>query len=153
MFKTTSMRSLIWLLILLFATERAFSTRSEGQELSEQQVKNRVESLGLGATARVKVRLRNGAEMEGFIEGAGEDHFYLVRTDEGLGTAAVVAYRDVRRIEAVKTAVTWRKVVDRVGTGAGLVLGALRRLRILIPGYRPEASPATNFQTAQPPSV
>jgi len=91
--------------------------------------------------------------MEGFIEGAGEDHFYLVRTDEGLGTAAVVAYRDVRRIEAVKTAVTWRKVVDRVGTGAGLVLGALRRLRILIPGYRPEASPATNFQTAQPPSV
>jgi hypothetical protein len=152
MFKNTSLRALISLLILLMAAGSASSTGLDGKELSEQEVKNRVESFGLGVTARVKVRLRNGSDMEGFIERAGEDHFYLIRTDEGVGTAAVIAYRDVIRIEG-KTAMMWRRVVDRMGTGAGLVLGALRRLRTLVPGYRPEASPVINFQTAPRPSA
>ena len=140
MLKRTALRGLIFLSTLALTAGYASSAGLERKELSEEQVKHRVESLGVGITARVKVRLRNGVEMEGFIERAGESHFYLVRTDEELGTAAIVAYRDVTRIEGEKTSVTWRKAVYRVG--AGFVLSTLRRLRILRPSYRADLAAA-----------
>jgi hypothetical protein len=116
------------------------SASSQKKEISAEEVKKRVESYGLGTTARVKVKLRNGTKMEGFIDSAGDDHFYLIRTDEQNGTAAIIAYSNVARIEGnevKKSLVNWRKVAYRAGTGAGVFLSILRNLRLQGPRIGP----------------
>ena len=136
--KKHSLQVLIWLLTFVFAAGHASSASFEKKELSEEEVKSRVESFGVGAAARVRVRLRNGVEIEGLIDRAGDDHFHLIRTDERIGTEVVIAYREVSRIGGRKTSVNWRKVAYRMGMGAGLVLSVLRELRIQGPAIAPK---------------
>ena len=99
---------------------------------SAEEVKRSIARLGIGVTARVKVRLRSGARMEGFIESAGEDHFYLVRTDERRGTAAVIPYSDVVQLKSKRASVDWRNVSVRIGVGAGAMIGFLRSLPLTL---------------------
>ena len=108
------------------------------KELSAEEVKRRVESYGVGATARVKVRLRNGAKIEGFIDRAGDDYFYLVRTDGQTGTAVVVAYADVAQINGRKSTIDWRRIGYSAGVGAKVLFNALRVLRIQGPHIAPK---------------
>jgi hypothetical protein len=134
MSKKSFLHTLVCLSLLLFAAgTHAASATSQKKEPSAEEVKKRVVSYGLGVMARVKVKLRNGAKMEGFIDSAGDDHFYLIRTDEQNGTAAVVAYSNVARIEGKeekKSFLNWRQVTYRVGTGAGVLLSILRNLQL-----------------------
>ena len=138
MLEKRSLQVLIWLLACVSAAGYASAAGFEKKELSEEEVKRRVESFGVGVTARVRVRLRNGVEIEGFIDRTGDDHFHLVRADERIGTEVVIAYREVSRLGGRKTSVNWRKVANRTGMGAGLVLSVLRQLRIHGPAIAPK---------------
>jgi hypothetical protein len=89
-------------------------------------VKKRIEKLGVGVTACVKVRLRDGRSMEGYVGQAGEDHFYLVRTDEKSGTAWVVAYADVAALKGKRAALDWRKIHTGQGFGANFIVRLLQ---------------------------
>ncbi len=113
---------------------------ARGESLSANEVKRRIESLGVGVAARVKVRLRDGMKMEGYIDLAGEDHFYLVRTDDKhVGTAAVVAYSDVVKLNGKKINLNWRNVTIRTGLGAAAFIAFVRSLR-LAPKIGPQPS-------------
>jgi len=140
MSKKSLLRALFCLSALLFSAATPIASNLQEKETSAEKVKKRVESYGLGVTARVKVKLRNGAKMEGFIDSAGDDHFYLIRTDEENGTAAVIAYENVAQIEgneAKKSFMSWRKIANGAGTGAGVFLSILRNLRLQGPQIAP----------------
>jgi hypothetical protein len=102
------------------------------------EVRAKVQKIGTGDKRRVRVRLHDGRKLEGYIGQIGVDHFYVVRTDEEKGTAAVVAFDDVRSLER-RDGVTWRDVVYRTGMGAGAILGFLRDLGATITPAFPAA--------------
>jgi hypothetical protein len=92
------------------------------------QAKKRIEKLGVGVAARVRLTLLDGTKMEGYVGQAGADHFYLVRTDEKSGTAAVVAYRDVAELKAKRASLDWRNIHTGPGFGANLIVSLLQNL-------------------------
>jgi hypothetical protein len=102
------------------------SSAAREKPLPAAQVKKRIEKLGVGVTACVKVRLRDGRSMEGYVGQAGEDHFYLVRTDEKSGTASVVAYSDVASLKGKRAALDWRKIHTGTGFGANFIVRLLQ---------------------------
>jgi hypothetical protein len=134
--------SLCALLCLSFSTgtaslPAAAAVVSPKKDLSAAEVKRRVERIGVGEAARVKVKMRDGTKMEGFIDRAGEEHFYLVRTDGQRGTAAVIAYTDVAQIDGQRGLFDWRGIGYRAGAGAKVLLKALSVLRIQAPRIAP----------------
>jgi hypothetical protein len=137
MFKRSLLPALVGLSVMSFAAGTASSAALQKKELSAEEIKKRVENFGVGVTARVQVKLRNGTKMKGFIDSVGDDHFYLIRTDDQTGTSAIVAYSDVVQIEGKKSFVDWRKIAYRAGTGAGVVLSILRNLRLQGPRIGP----------------
>lgn len=107
----------------------AIEARTQQEEPACRQIKARVLKLGAGLKARVNVKLRDGKKVEGYIGQTGEDHFYVIRTDEEVGTAAVVAYGDVVQLRKRKgSLVTWRSVSIRGGLAAGAIAAFIRSL-------------------------
>ena len=108
------------------------SVMAQGQEdggaRRALEVKGKVQKIGIGDRRRVRVELRGGRKLEGYIGQIGEEHFYVVRTDGEKGTAAVVAFGDVRSLKEGRGDITWRDVIYRAGMGAGALLGFLRDL-------------------------
>ncbi|HEX8846070.1 MAG TPA: hypothetical protein VF791_15575 [Pyrinomonadaceae bacterium] len=138
MFKKILLLGLICLMAPVTLSRAALAADlDEKEKPSAEEIKKKVESFGVGITARVKIKLQNGAKIKGFIDRAGDDHFYLVRTDEQMGTAVVIAYADVAQIKGQKSTVDWRNVAYKTGTGAGFVLKFLRALRIQGPAIAP----------------
>ena len=135
------LRSLVCLSVLLFtlvmSPPASASAASQKKEMSAEEVRTKVESFGVGLTARVRVKLRNGSKVKGFIDRAGDDYFYLIRTEGRYSTSVVIAYADVAQIEGVKSSIDWRKVAYRTGMGAGVALSILRSLRIQGPRIGP----------------
>jgi short subunit dehydrogenase-like uncharacterized protein len=103
-------------------------SRAKEKPLPAAQVKKRIDKLGVGFTACVRLTLRDGTEMEGYVGQAGEDHFYLVRTDEKSGTAAVVAYADVAELKGKKASLDWRSIHTGRGFGANFIVSLLQNL-------------------------
>ena len=95
------------------------------------EVKGKVQKIGTGDHARVRVELRGGRKLEGYIGQIGEDYFYVVRTDGEKGTAFVVAFASVESLEK-RGYIGWRDVVYRTGMGASALLGLLRGLGAMI---------------------
>ena len=118
--------------ILFLLLAAGGSLMAQAQEVREGgrrsiQVRAKVQKIGTNVKTRVRVKLLSGRKLEGYIGQIGEDHFYVVRTDSEKGSAAVVAFDDVRSLER-RGDITWREVVYRTGMGAGAVLGFLRDL-------------------------
>ncbi|HEY0377841.1 MAG TPA: hypothetical protein VGC87_13020 [Pyrinomonadaceae bacterium] len=126
----------VMLCVLLAACGSAVAQAQGGRRAV--QVRAKVEKIGTGDKQRVRVQLRDGRKLVGYIGQIGVDHFYVVRTDEEKGTASVVAFDDVRSLER-RDSVTWRDVVYRTGMGAGAVLGFLRGLGATITPAFPAA--------------
>jgi hypothetical protein len=96
--------------------------------LPAAQVKKRIDKLGVGITACLSLRLRDGRTMEGYVGQAGDDHFYLVRTDEKSETAAVIAYADVAGLKGKKASLDWRNIHTGRGFGASFIISLLQNL-------------------------
>jgi hypothetical protein len=104
---------------------QGFAAEKE-KPLPAAQVKKRIEKLGVGVTACVRLRLLDGRSMEGYVGQAGAAHFYLVRTDEKSGTAWVVAYAQVAALKGKRAALDWRKIHTGQGFGANFIVRLLQ---------------------------
>ncbi len=123
------------LFLLLGAT--AQGQESEGGRRA-LEVRDKVQKIGTGVKRRVRVELRGGRKLEGYIGQIGDEHFYVVRTDGERGTAAVVAFDAVQSLER-RGDIGWRAVVYRTGVGASALLGFLRDLGAMITPAFPAA--------------
>ena len=125
------------ILFVLFGANGPTTAQAQGGRRAIE-VRAKVQKIGTGERTRVRVRLHDGRKLEGYIGQIGEDHFYFVRTDGERGSATVVAFDDVRRLER-RDNITWREVVYRTGVGAAALLGFLRDLGATITPAFPAA--------------
>jgi hypothetical protein len=129
------------ILFVLLAACGSVTAQAQGGRVGERraaEVRDKVRKIGTSEKTRVRVHLLDGRKLEGYIGQIGEEHFYFVRTDGGKGTAAVVAFDDVRSLEK-RDSITWRDVVYRTGVGAAAFLGFLRDLGATITPAFPAA--------------
>ena len=127
------------LFLLLGVCGRAAAQGREGEGGRHAlAVRDKVQKIGTGVKRRVRVELRGGRKLEGYIGQIGDEHFYVVRTDGEKGTAAVVAFDAVQSLER-RDDIGWRDVVYRTGVGAAALLGLLRDLGSMITPAFPAA--------------
>jgi hypothetical protein len=112
--------SLVVLSTLIAATPvLAFAqTNDPKREKKAQEVKEKIQKLGIGQSAVVKVELYNDTEYKGYVSRTGDDDFEVTDTARGTHT---VRYADVRSIGG-KNMSTGTKIAIGVGIGAGVTL-------------------------------
>lgn len=93
-------------------------TADPKREKKAQEVKQKIQKLGTGQSAVVKVRLYNDTEYKGYVSRAGEGDFEVTDTARNAHT---VLYSDVRSIGG-KNMSTGTKIAIGVGIGAGITL-------------------------------
>src|SRR3982751_5643814 len=74
----------------------AKSPSEEGARLAEK-VKSGIARLGIGPEARVKLKLRDGSRLEGYISQISEESFVVM--DTKTNTATTVLYPQVKQVK------------------------------------------------------
>ena len=74
----------------------AQATQTQGASLAAK-VKTEVQKRGIGEKSRVKVRLRNKAEVKGYISKIEDASFDV--TDKNTGRATTIPYADVEKVQ------------------------------------------------------
>ncbi len=72
------------------------ATQTQGASLAAK-VKTGVQKRGIGEKSRVKVRLRNKAEVKGYISKIEDASFDV--TDKNTGRATTIPYADVKKVQ------------------------------------------------------
>lgn len=125
--ETTMMRKcsaliLIGLLIHLVPGEQAVAHASTKQQVpTVDRIKEKIAKLGVGRKARVRIKLRNGKTIKGYIDSVGQDDFRLTERDTSQTTT--VAYGDVVEVKKPGGLSKGTKIAIVAGIGAIVVLG------------------------------
>lgn len=113
---------LMGLLVWTTCARASYAGPKQGQSgRRAEQVKSSLGKLGVGESARVEVKLRDGTRLKGYIREAGEDSFVVV--DRQTGAARVVTFEQVDKIKG-RGLSTGAKVAIGFGIAAA-VLGTL----------------------------
>jgi hypothetical protein len=112
---------LLSVLSMLIATTPAVAfgqSTDPKREKKAREVKEKIQKLGTGRNAVVKIKLYSDTEYKGYVSRASDDNFEV--TDPA-GNAHLVRYDDVRSIGG-KNMSTGAKIGIGVGIGAGVTL-------------------------------
>ena len=111
MFKKLISLSLVALLINLAGMTPVYASSKEEKDARfAEKVKANVLKLGIGESARVKVKLRDKTKVEGYISAADAESFTV--TDAKSGTATTIAYPQVKSVKG-----------NNLSTGAKIAIG------------------------------
>ena len=113
---------LMYLLVFTAAPVLA-SARPDKQDESVEQVRAKIERLGIGEKARATIRLKNGTKLKGFIDQVRSDDFVLKDRDTGAPTT--ILYRDVSKVESNRGHSTAKTIALGAAIGVGVVLAVL----------------------------
>lgn len=106
-------------LLLQAAAVPAFAaTKTEKEAQRAEKVRARIAKLGTGSGARVKLELRDGTKLEGYVSEAGAEGFVV--TDRA-GRATTVAYPQVGKAKGNNLS-TGAKIAIGAGVAAAVVL-------------------------------
>lgn len=109
------------LIILIFGaanTGTIFAiSQTENQTSSAEKAKRTVAKAGVGEKTRVKMTLRDGTKLTGYIKEAGDNSFTLI--DKKTRNTATVLYADVAKIKADKLS-----TLAKIGIGIGIGVAA-----------------------------
>ncbi|HSE20334.1 MAG TPA: hypothetical protein VLB68_01715 [Pyrinomonadaceae bacterium] len=117
-------RKLVTLLLMAFVMNLTgvrvayADSREEKQARFAEKVKANVLKLGTGESARVKVKLRDQAKLEGYISDAGAETFTV--TNRKTGVATTVAYPQVKSVQGNNLS-TGAKIAIGVGIAAAVI--------------------------------
>lgn len=75
----------------------AAATFSENEARLVEKIKAGIASLGTGSEARVKLKMRDGRKLEGYVSEANEESFVVINAKTGVATS--VAYPQVRQVK------------------------------------------------------
>ena len=104
--------ALVALLLNLVGARVAYAgSKEDKQARFAEKVKAGVVKLGTGESARVKIKLRDGTKLEGYLSAVGDDDFTV--TNAKTGVATVVAYPQVKSAKG-----------NNLSTGAKIAIGA-----------------------------
>lgn len=106
-------------LLMQAAVIPAFAKTNAGKEAKQAaKVRERIGRLGTGADARVKLELRDGAKLEGYVSEAGAEAFAVT---DGAGRTTSVAYPAVKKAQG-HNLTTGTKILIGVGIGVAVTL-------------------------------
>jgi len=113
--------TLIYLLVFTAAPVLARS-RPRPQADSVEQIKMKLERIGIGEKARATVRLKNGTKLKGYIFQMGANDFIL--KDKKTLAPTQILYNDVERVESNKghSKAKWIGIGAAIGVGAFLAI-------------------------------
>ena len=117
-------RKLVTLLLIAFLINLAgvrvayADSKEEKQARFAEKVKANVLKLGIGESARVKVKLRDQTKLEGYISDAGAETFTI--TNRKTGVATNVAYPQVKSVQGNNLS-TGAKIAIGVGIAAAVI--------------------------------
>ena len=123
MFRTFLSLVLAGLLVLGLSAAPAYAAQVNNDAQAVEKVRLKVAKIGVGAKARVTVRMKNGTKMKGFISQAGADNFTV--RDRNTGEPTNISYGDVLKVEDNRGHSTLRNVLIGVGIGAGAFLAVI----------------------------
>ncbi|HWS53230.1 MAG TPA: hypothetical protein VN228_03860 [Pyrinomonadaceae bacterium] len=107
-------------LLLQAAAVPAFAkTRAEKETERAAKVRARINKLGTGADARIRVELRDGAKLEGYVREAGADSFAVTDRE---GKTTTVSYPLVKKAQGHNLS-TGTKIA--IGVGVGIAVAVL----------------------------
>lgn len=109
-----AMKHFALLLVALMVFNSAAVTQVTPQDASQiAKVKTSLQKRGIGEKSRVKVRLRNKAEVKGYISRIEDASFEV--TDRSSGRATTILYADVERVQGAGLS---------TGAKIGIIVGA-----------------------------
>lgn len=94
-------------------------TKEEKIHQHSAKVKAAIARLGVGASARAEVKLRDETKLKGYIRDAGEDRFVIV--DAKTGAATTVTYPQVKQVRGNNLS-TGAKIAIGLGIAAGVLI-------------------------------
>ena len=89
--------TLLLVVVLAFNSEAVTQATPTGEASQATKIKNGVQRRGVSEKSRVKVKLRNKAEVKGYISRIEDASFDV--TDKSTGQATNIPYADVERIQ------------------------------------------------------
>lgn len=114
--------TLIYLLVFTAAPVIARSKPPQQQADSVEQIKTKLERIGVGEKARATVRLKNGTKLKGYVYQMGASDFVL--KDKNTNAPVQILYTDVARVESNKghSRAKWTAIGVAIGVGAFLAI-------------------------------
>jgi hypothetical protein len=113
---------LLMLLVMNIATVAFASGNAEKEAKFTEKVKNEIARLGVGIDAKVKVKLKDGTKLKGYISEANNEQFVVVDSN---GKAASVPYPQAKQVKG-----------NNLSTGAKIAIGiGIAVVALLILGY------------------
>lgn len=112
--------SLLFLLAVLISSQLLLAQAKDGK--SPDQVKAEVLKRGTGEKAKIKVKLRSGPEIRGYVSKAGQESFDV--NNKKTGKTISIAYADVVSVHKPGMS-TGAKVGIAAGAAAVLIAAAL----------------------------
>jgi|CXWL01.1.fsa_nt_gi hypothetical protein len=91
------------------------------KEQQTEKVKDKIRKLGLGERVKVKVKLYDATEFQGWVKEANADDFVII---DKTGNPNVVKYADVKSVGG-KNFSTGAKIAIGIGIGVGATILAL----------------------------
>ncbi len=115
MFRKCLSLVLVTLFVCALSNQAARAAQNNQQGMSVEAAKQRVGKIGVGDQARVKIKLRNGTEVKGYIYRVEDDNFIVADLKSGIQTT--ISYSDVADVKRKRRHTTLKTV--------GITLGVL----------------------------
>lgn len=112
------MSLLIITLLLNFVSATNIFAKYKEAEFTEK-VKTQISKLGIGQDAKVKIKLKDGAKVKGFISGIGDDQFIVTNTETG--QINEVAYSNVKQVKG-----------NNLSTGVKIAIGVAVLIAVVL---------------------
>jgi hypothetical protein len=115
--------TLVYLLVFTAAPVLARSKPPQQQADSVEQIKLKLERIGVGENARATVRLKNGTKLKGYIIQMGASDFVL--KDKNTNAPVQILYGDVARVESNRGHSRAKWLGIGIGIGVGVFLAII----------------------------
>ncbi|MDQ3472478.1 MAG: hypothetical protein M3447_01950 [Acidobacteriota bacterium] len=117
--------SLLIAVVLVSSTvfHPVLASERKSQVPTVEAVKSKIARQGIGAKAKVTIRLKNGTKVKGYVAQAGEEDFVIRNRKTDAPTT--IRYADVLKVEENRGHSTARNIAIGVAVGVGAVLAVI----------------------------
>ncbi|CAN5758741.1 hypothetical protein BH20ACI4_BH20ACI4_23930 [soil metagenome] len=116
------MKKILALMLAVLLTQTLFVNQTFAGTKEEKftgKVKTEIAKLGTGTDAKIKVKLKDGTKIKGYVMEAGEDQFVVMNTKTG--QAVPVAYPQVGQVKG-----------NNLSSGVAIAIGVAAAIIFLI---------------------
>ena len=118
MLKKIFLMTIVTLVVNLTIVPFAFaSDKAEKEAKFAEKVKTEITKLGVGKDARIKVKLKDGTKLKGYVSEIKDSEFVV--TDLKTGTSTSVAYSNAKQVKGNNLS---SSVVIAIGVGVVVVI-------------------------------